>query len=57
MRKTLTAKMVDALAPDPNGKRYDVMDAAVPNLGVRVLPTGTKTVPRQHQWHRFEVVI
>ncbi len=43
MRKTLTAKVIASLAPDRNGKRYDVMDATVPNLGVRVLPTGTKT--------------
>ena len=42
MKMKLTAKAVEALAPAADGKRYDVMDTVIPNLGVRVPPTGKK---------------
>ena len=43
MRKTLTAKTIVALKPDPKGGRYDVSDAIVPGFGVRVSANGNKT--------------
>jgi integrase len=42
-KKTLTDRALKALKPAPPGKRYDVMDAIVPGLGVRVTPQGTRT--------------
>ena len=36
-RQTLTDRALKALKPAPDGKPYDVMDAVVPGLGVRVL--------------------
>lgn len=41
MRKKLTAKTIDALPP-ANGKRYEVRDAMLPGLHIRVSATGAK---------------
>ena len=43
MRKNLTVKTIEALRPDPLGRRYDVADAIVPGFGIRVTGTGKKT--------------
>src|SRR5262249_32658966 len=43
MKRTLNDRMVKALKPAAAGKRYDVMGALVPGLGVRVTETGSKT--------------
>ena len=43
MRKNLTAKTIEGLKPAPLGGRYDVSDALVPGLGVRVTDKGKKT--------------
>lgn len=40
MKMKLTARALEALEPAANGKRYDVMDTVIPNLAVRVPPTG-----------------
>ena len=37
-RKTLTDRTLKALKPAPAGHRYEIYDAVVPNLGVRVGP-------------------
>lgn len=41
MRKKLTTKTIDALPP-AKGKRYEVRDAALPGLHIRVSATGGK---------------
>ena len=41
MRKKLTTKTIDALPP-ANGKRYEVRDAVLPGLHIRVSATGGK---------------
>jgi len=41
MRKKLTAKTIDALPP-AKGKRYEVRDAMLPGLHIRVSATGAK---------------
>ena len=40
---TLTDRKLQALAPAPAGKRYDVWDALVPGLGVRVTDKGQRS--------------
>ena len=42
-RKMLTDRALKALKPAPDGKPYDVMDIAVPGLGVRVMGGGRRT--------------
>ena len=42
-RKTLTDRTLKSLKPAARGKHYDLWDAVVPGLGVRVSDTGTKT--------------
>jgi integrase len=42
-RKRLTDRTLKALAPADPGKRYDVMDADVPGLGIRVTDKGQRT--------------
>lgn len=42
-RKTLTDRTLKALKPKSHGKPYDVMDAIVPGLGVRVLGSGQRS--------------
>ena len=42
-RKTLTDRTLKALKPSPDGKPYDIMDAVVPGLGVRVLGGGRRS--------------
>lgn len=42
-RKALTDRTLKALQPAPKGKRYDLADAVVPGLGVRVTDKGQKT--------------
>jgi integrase len=42
-RKTLNDRMLKALKPRKDGKPYDVMDAIVPGMGVRVLGSGERT--------------
>lgn len=42
-KERLTDKRIQAMKPAPAGKRYDVMDAIVPGLGVRVTDKGRKT--------------
>jgi integrase len=42
-REKLTDLKVKALKPAPAGKRYDLMDAIVPGLGVRVTDKGQRT--------------
>jgi integrase len=42
-KRVLNDRMVKALKPAQVGKRYDVMDALVPGLGVRVTENGTMT--------------
>ncbi len=39
----LTDNKVKNLKPAPAGKRYDIMDAAVPGFGIRVTDKGVKT--------------
>ena len=41
-RKTLTDRTLKALKPAPAGARYEIFDAVVPNLGVRVGPQNAK---------------
>jgi integrase len=42
-KRTLNDRVLKALKPAKVGKRYDVMDAALPGFGVRVTDKGTKT--------------
>jgi integrase len=42
-RKNLTPTLITGLKPAPEGQRYQVMDAQVPGLGVRVTDRGHKT--------------
>ena len=42
-RKNLTPTMISGLKPAAKGQRYQIMDAQVPGLGVRVTDKGTKT--------------
>jgi integrase len=42
-KRILTNRGLKALKPAAPGKRYDVMDAVVPGLGVRVTDTGSRT--------------
>ena len=42
-RRNLTDRMLKALRPAPDGSRYEVMDAIVPGLGVRVSAKGKLT--------------
>jgi hypothetical protein len=42
-RKRLTDRTLKALKPAPPGSRYDVMDSAVPGLGIRVGDKGQRT--------------
>jgi integrase len=42
-RKNLTATLVGCLKPAPKGTRYQVMDAQVPGLGVRITDKGHRT--------------
>jgi integrase len=42
-RRLLSDKTLRALKPAPTGGRYDVMDALVPGLGVRVTEKGQRT--------------
>jgi integrase len=42
-RKALTDRTLKSLKPAARGKHYDLWDAVVPGLGVRVSDTGTKT--------------
>jgi integrase len=42
-RKTLTDRAVNALKPAAPGKRYDIMDAVVPALGIRVTDRGYRS--------------
>lgn len=42
-RKTLTDRTLKSLKPAARGKHYDLWDAVVPGLGVRVSDTSTKT--------------
>lgn len=42
-RVMLTDKGMRALKPAPKGKRIEIWDVAVPNFGVRVTDSGTKT--------------
>jgi integrase len=39
----LTKKKLDALRPAPAGERYEIMDANVPGLGIRVTDKGKRT--------------
>src|SRR5688572_6361749 len=43
MKKVLTTRLIDALQPAPAGTTYDVTDAIVPGLAVRVMDTGVKS--------------
>ena len=43
-RRTLNDRMVKALKPSADGKPYDVMDAVVPRMGVRVCGTSKSPV-------------
>src|SRR3954468_11830536 len=42
-KAVLTDRGLKALKPAPAGKRYDLMDAVVPGLGVRVTDKGQRT--------------
>lgn len=42
-RENLTDRRLKAMKPAPRGKRYEVMDAAVPGLGVRMTDKGQQT--------------
>ena len=42
-KRVLTDRALKALKPAPAGKRYDVMDAMVPGLGIRTTDKGHKT--------------
>ena len=42
-RKMLTDRAVKALKPAPQGRRYEIMDAAVPGFGVRVTDRGLRS--------------
>lgn len=42
-RKNLTPTLITGLKPAREGERYQVMDAQIPGLGVRVTSEGTKT--------------
>jgi integrase len=42
-KKTLTDRLLKSLKRAPEGQRYEVIDAVVPGLGVRVSPTGQRT--------------
>jgi integrase len=39
----LTKRVVDAAAPDPDGRRYILWDSAVTGFGLLILPTGIKS--------------
>src|SRR5262245_38744349 len=43
LKRTLNDRLIKALKPAKPGQRYDVSDALVPGLGVRVTDKGTKT--------------
>lgn len=42
-RRMLTERAVKALQPAPQGRRYEIMDAAVPGFGVRVTDRGRRS--------------
>lgn len=42
-RKMLTERGVKALRPAPPGKRYEIMDSAVPGFGIRVTDKGQRS--------------
>jgi integrase len=42
-KRNLTDRALKALKPAKSGKRYDIMDAVVPGLGVRVSDTGQRS--------------
>ena len=42
-KRALTDKTLKALKPAPVGGRYEIMDAVVPGLGVRVTPKGQRS--------------
>ena len=42
-RRMLTERAVKALQPAPQGRRYEIMDAAVPGFGVRVTDRGLRS--------------
>jgi hypothetical protein len=60
-RRRLTDRTLKTLAPAPAGKRYDVMDAEAPGLGVRVTDKGHQTFfvgarfPNQKSYTRREI--
>ena len=43
MKKVLTDRTLKALKPDKPGQRYELGDAVVPGLAIRVTPTGHRT--------------
>jgi len=43
MRRVLNDRIIKALKPAKPGQRYDVMDAVLPGLGVRVTDKGTRS--------------
>src|SRR5262249_56804703 len=43
MKKNLTDRTLKAMKPARRGKTYDVTDAQVPGLAVRVMPSGQRT--------------
>jgi integrase len=43
MRQTLNDRFIDSRKPAKAGRRYEVWDAIVPGLGIRVTDRGTKT--------------
>ncbi len=48
-RTALTNRKVETLKPASKGKRYQVMDAVAPGLGVRVTDCGQRTFIRKAQ--------
>lgn len=42
-REVLTDKRLKALKPAPSGSRYEIMDAIVPGLGIRITDKGVRT--------------
>jgi hypothetical protein len=49
-RKRLTDRTIQSLKPARVGARYDVMDADVPGLGVRVTDKGQRTFILIARW-------
>src|SRR5262249_52197805 len=50
MRVVLTNSKIAALRPAQRGARYDVADALVPNLSVRVTDSGHKSFMFRHRF-------